>query len=80
MNKPPCINCITFSMCKGQMQPYLQHDRKEISFGFLQTIQKKCILIDRYVTEEFKRKCDNKRISLITYIADLMIATFKDPT
>lgn len=49
---PPCKDCITFAICKAQMQFYIeQHDRRTTTIGLMQELDPKCKQITAYIKE-----------------------------
>lgn len=71
----PCYNCITYAICKAQMQPYMETDNpREITVGFLQTIGNKCSIIAEYVMKE-RPKMD---VPLITSVFTIMREIFNE--
>ena len=74
--KHPCQNCITFAICKLQMQPYLKKDnRRETTLGYLQTVGKKCTLISAYVKSSLKE--DDR---FLTRVNKIMKEIFNEST
>ena len=75
----PCINCLIYPLCRNRIEWYIEQfkrgdDRSSITYGFLQTLDKSCNLIDRYITV----KCGNLQQgeSFLDKINDIFMEIF----
>jgi len=77
-NPCPCPTCITFAICKSQMQPYIEaFNRRFTVLGVMQVLTPKCPQLTAYIKRSVSEAKQDSNYKLLPHIHDQMIKVFK---